>query len=51
MHLTGDSYPKDTDNSYNPEQKETGQKVQTSSYKISTRDVMYKKITIGNTAI
>ena len=38
-------------NSYNPEQKEAGQKVQTSSYKISTRDVMYNKITIGNNGI
>ena len=38
-------------NSYNPEQKEAGQKVQTSSYKISTKHVMYNKITIGNTAI
>ena len=33
------------------EQKGTGQKVQTSSYKISTRNVMYNKITIANTAI
>ena len=38
-------------NSYNPEQKEAGQKVQTSSYKISTRDVMCNNTTIGNTAI
>ena len=38
-------------NSYNPEQKEAGQKAQTSTYKVSARDVMYNKITIGTTAI
>lgn len=33
------------------ELEEGGQKVQTSSYKVSAREVIYNMITMGNTAV